>query len=78
MKWDEFDEASIQEVDKIIRALDINKGANNDINANLIKKIWAYDKNIILHMINNSLILGIVPHNWKISIITPIQKVKIV
>lgn len=74
--WDQFDEASLDEVDKIIKGLNFNKGASNDINAFLIEKIWVYDKNIILYMINNLLRLGFVPDKWKVSIVTPIQKVE--
>ncbi|XP_053595331.1 uncharacterized protein LOC128667789 [Microplitis demolitor] len=74
--WGKFDEVSVLEVEKIINNLDVNKGANNDLNAVIVKKIWDCNRNIILSMLDCSLNLGIVPNCWKVSVITPISKIK--
>lgn len=60
----------------MIKNLDNSKGLNNDINIQLVKLIWNCDMNIILRILKNSLKLGCVPDSLKISIITPIPKVK--
>ncbi|XP_044584936.1 uncharacterized protein LOC123265304 [Cotesia glomerata] len=76
VKWDEFETVTSFQLDKIIKGLDDNKGTKLEINAVTIKYVWESEKDIILLIINNSLNLGLVPDNWKTSIITPIQKVK--
>lgn len=74
-KWESFDKIDINTIDKIINKLNITKGSKNDVNVKILRLIWSVRSDIIFYMINNSLRLGLVPPNWKISTITPIQKV---
>lgn len=74
--WDKFDQVQYETVDKLIKNLDCKKGRNNDINADILKLIWSINSDIILFMINTSLRLGVVPNEWKVSTIIPIQKIK--
>ncbi|CAD6235339.1 GSCOCG00012414001-RA-CDS, partial [Cotesia congregata] len=71
-----FNDISISEVKDIIDNLDVKKGAKNDLNAIIIKRIWDYDNNIILSILKYSLKLGVVPNCLKTSIVTPIPKIK--
>lgn len=75
-RWEKFDEISFIDMNKIINNMDEHKGDRNDLNTHILKLTWQTRPDVILAVINNSLKLGIVPEDWKISIITPIQKVK--
>lgn len=75
-KLNEFDTVSYAEMKLIIRNLNNNKGTKLDINAKIVKLIWESDPNIILDILNQSLRLGITPDIWKLSTITPLQKIK--
>ncbi|XP_074107218.1 uncharacterized protein LOC141532668 [Cotesia typhae] len=75
-KFDEFDSASYAEVKSIINDLDNNKGSKLDINVKIVKLVWETDPCIIMDIINQSLGDGMVPDIWKLSTITPLQKVK--
>lgn len=74
--WDVFDETNYDEMSKIIKNLDKNKGINDDINSDILELAWKINYNIILDAINNSLKIGFVPDNWKIATVTPIPKIK--
>ncbi|XP_057333661.1 uncharacterized protein LOC130672900 [Microplitis mediator] len=74
-KWEVFEDVDYDIIDKVINGLDCRKGSKNEINARLVKLIWKTKSDIILYMIKSSLKFGIVPHDWKISTIIPIQKV---
>lgn len=74
-KWELFDEIDINMLNKIISSFDNKKGSKNDVNVKILNLIWNSKCDIILYMIKNSLKLGHVPSEWKISKITPIQKV---
>lgn len=75
-KWCEFKTVTYSTLNKIISNLDCNKGSNNNINAKTLKLVWESQSDVILTMMNNSLKMGLVPNDWKTSIITPIQKKK--
>lgn len=76
VKWKNFDEITVSQVNKIIESLDCKKGAKTEINASIINIIWETEKKAIMFMLKNSLTLGVVPEKWKISTVIPIQKVK--
>ena len=46
------------------------------ISKNTILDKWDLADNILLEIINKSLVTGIFPDNWKESIVTPIEKIK--
>ncbi|XP_014299011.1 uncharacterized protein LOC106693924 [Microplitis demolitor] len=75
-KLDEFIIAYVNQIDKIIKKLDKNKGKNESISTDIIIKIWNVNTSIITELINSSIEEGIVPEAWKNSLIYPIQKVK--
>lgn len=74
--WDIFQKVTYTKLDKIISKLDSKKGFKNDINVQTLKLVWETHSDLVLNLINKSLDLGFVPSRWKISTITPIQKIK--
>lgn len=56
----EFKCAEANEIDKIIKNLDLKKGKNEELSTEIIIKIWNVNKEIITDMINNSIREGIV------------------
>ncbi|XP_057335423.1 uncharacterized protein LOC130676322 [Microplitis mediator] len=71
----EFRQVEVNEIDKIIKCLDMNKGRSEELNADIIHKTWEINKEIITSIINCSIKQGIVPKIWKNSVIHPILKV---
>lgn len=76
LNWSLFEMVTYSKLNKIVCNLDNNKGFGNDINAIIFKLLWETCPDIVLHMINKSLELGLVPTKWKTSIIIPIKKIK--
>ena len=53
-----------------------NKGSPDDIDVCFVRECFDSIANPLLHIINSSILEGIVPNNLKISTVIPIQKIK--
>lgn len=72
----EFQTASENEVDNIIKNLDKNKCKNEEVSTDIIIPVWNVNRGVIIDMINCSIEQCKIPALWKNSIIHPIQKVR--
>ncbi|XP_020296456.1 uncharacterized protein LOC109861291, partial [Pseudomyrmex gracilis] len=71
-----FESISVQKLEQIVMALPQKKGTDEGISSDILKMSLHVIKNELLKVINDSLIKGICPEEWKTSTIIPIPKVE--
>lgn len=70
-----FREIMYDELDKIIKELDKKKGSKDEISVETYKLVWEKNSNVILDLMNRIMQTGVVPDEWKNSVIIPTPKV---
>lgn len=73
----EFNCVDMQDIENALKSIKSNAIGADKINLKMLKLVFPFCKEALKHIINYSLINGVVPKSWKISIVKPLPKIPV-